>query len=149
MRTRSVLGSLFMGMALLVTVAAVCLAAPRQPVALPTVGASFAAPYDGVWDATLKSLGVLKLPVADKASGLIETEAFPFAFVVGGSQNGNTQVIWVSLRITLSRAGEDRTTVQVEPRIVDSLLNGFTPGPTNNPWADLFARIGSALRTRG
>ena len=149
MRTRNVLGSLAVGMAVLVSVAAVCSAAPRQPMSLPVVGASFAAPYDSVWDATLKSLGVLKLPVADKAGGLIETEAYPFAFVVGGSQNGNSQVIWVALRITLIRTGEDRTTVQVEPRIEDSLLNGFTPGPTNNPWADLFARIGSALKTRG
>ena len=149
MRIRNVLGLLVMGMVALVSVAAVCSAAPRQPIALPAVGTTFAAPYDVVWDATLKSLGVLKLPVADKPGGLIETQVYPFNFVVGGSQNGNTQVIWVVLRITLSRAGEDRTTVQVEPRIVDSLFGEATPGPTNNPWADLFARIQERLGGRG
>jgi hypothetical protein len=149
MKARNLLASLPMGMAALALVAAAASAAPRQPMALPAVGATFTASYDGVWDATLQSLGVVKALAADKATGRIETEAFPFAFVVGGSQNGNTQVIWVALRITLIRAAEGRTTVQVEPRIEDSLLNGFTPGPTNNPWADLFGRIEASLKARG
>jgi hypothetical protein len=149
MKRRNVLGSFAMGMAALALGAAVCSAAPRQPVVLPAVGATFDAPFDGVWDATLRSLGAVRAITADKATGRIETEAYSFGFVVGGSQNGNTQVIWVSLRITVIRAADGRTIVQVEPRIEDSLLNGFTPGPTNNPWADLFARIGSALKARG
>jgi hypothetical protein len=125
------------------------LAAPRQPTVLPTVGDTIAAPYDAVWDATLKSLGIVKVLAADKAAGRIETETFPFVYIVGGSNHGNTQVIWVDLRITMSRAADNATLVQVEPRIHDSLLNGFTPGPTNNPWLDLFAKIRTRLSTRG
>ena len=148
MNARKLLGPLVMATAALALVAAVSAAAPRQPMALPAVGATFAAPYDAVWDATLKSLGVVKVLAAEKAAGRIETEPFPFAFVVGGSQNGNTQVIWVAMHITLSRAAEG-TAMQVEPRIHDDLFSGFTPGPTNNPWEDLFARVRGNLGVRG
>jgi hypothetical protein len=145
-------------------------AAAREPQVLPTVGATFAAPYDAVWDATLRSLGVLKPLVADKAAGRIETEVFPFTFFMteapsrfrepvrlasldagpallaqSGGDNKPTQILWISMRITVSRAGENRTDLQVVPRIHDSLLSGYTPGPTNNPWSDLFARIRANL----
>jgi hypothetical protein len=149
-------------------------AAAREPEILPTVGDSFAAPYDAVWDATLRGLGVLRPVVADKTSGRIETEPFPFNFVIGrapapargpvrlasadpaagpladsGSGGARpTQVIWVALHITVSRAGENRTVVQVQPPIHDSLLTGYTPGPTNNPWSDLFARVHGYLGGR-
>ena len=148
----------------------------REPVVLPEVGDTFDAPYDAVWDATLRNLGVLKLAVADKAAGRIETEPFPFAFTVGKSpaaperlvrpaawgpreasrlwlaQDGNdgkaTQVLWFSMLITVRRAGATRTDVLVIPRIHESLLAGFTPGPYNSPWGDLFAKIHSFLGGR-
>jgi len=148
----------------------------REPQVLPEVGDTFAATYDAVWDATLRNLGVLKLVVADKAAGRIETEPFPFAFTVGRlpgapargahgaawdprdaprvwlAQNGNngkaTQVLWLSMLITVRRAGENRTDVLVVPRIHESLLVGFTPGPYNSPWGDLFAKIRSSLGRR-
>ncbi len=126
---------------------AACAAASRQPMALPQVGATFVAPYDAVWDATLKGLGILKLPVADKATGRIETEPFSFAFPIGSGQGGNTQVMWISLKITVRQAG-DRTNLQVAPYVHDALLEGFSPGPTNSPWADLFAKVASQLALR-
>ena len=160
--------------AAVLVVAAVGPSAAREPQVLPTVGDTFAAPYDAVWDATLRGLGVLKPLVADKATGRIETEQFPFNFVVGQApaprrgpvhlasadpaagllaESGSggarpTQIIWVALGITVSRAGENRTVVQVQPRIYDSLLTGYTPGPTNNPWSDLFARMHGYLGGR-
>ena len=149
MKTRKLLGSLLPSLAALMLSAGVAAATPREPQVLPTVGDAYAASYDAVWDATLKSLGVLRLPVADKAAGRIETEEFPFVFVVGGSHTGNTQVIWITMRISVSRAADNRTLVQVETRINNALLAGFTPGPTNNPWADLFARIRANLGIRG
>ncbi len=130
-----------------VAAAAVGVAAPRQPMALAAVGDSFAAPYDVVWDATLRSLGVVKTRVVDKGTGRIETEPFSFAYNVGG-RNGGTQVIWVSFNIQVVRAADNRTELQVTPLIHDSLLSGFTPGPTNNPWQDLFARIRTQLGSR-
>lgn len=173
MNARNALRSLVVAAALLAVPVAGCAGMPREPEILPTVGDTFAAPYDAVWDATLKGLGVLKLLVADKAAGRIETEPFPFAFTVGraparprgpvhlasldppagllaqdGSDSHATQVLWIALHITVRRAGENRTDVLVEPRIHDRLVAGFTPGPTNNPWSDLFARIRSRLGTR-
>ncbi len=148
MKTRMPVRSLLLGVATLTLSVGVSVATAREPLVLPPVGDAYAASYDAVWDATLKSLGVLKLPVADKAGGRIETEEFPFAYVVGGSQGGNTQVIWITMRISVSRAADNRTLVQVEPRINYALLAGFTPGPTNNPWGDLFARIRDRLGVR-
>jgi hypothetical protein len=60
----------------------------REPLILPQVGDTFGAPYDVVWDATLKNLGVLKIVVADKPAGRIETEPFPFTFTVGSGPGG-------------------------------------------------------------
>lgn len=162
-----------MAAALLATPAAGCAGVPREPLALPPVGDSFAAPYDAVWDATLKNLGVLRLRVADKGTGRIETEPFPFAFVVGrrpgrphqavrlasrepdrirlaqdGSDGRATQVLWIAMLITVRRAGDNRTDVLVEPRVHDAFLMLFTPGPTNSPWGDLFAKIRSSLGGR-
>lgn len=147
MNPRKLLTSLAMGMAAVALAAAVSAASPRQPLALPQVGATFVAPYDAVWDATLKGLGILKLPVADKASGRIETEPFSFAFPIGSGQGGSTQVMWFSLKITVRQAG-DRTNLQVEPYVHDAFLQGFAPGPTNNPWADLFAKVATQLALR-
>ncbi len=117
-------------------------AALREPVALPTVGATFGASYDTVWEAARGSLGVIRLPVVDKAQGRIESEPFSFAFPAAGNA---TQVLWVSLVITVSRADAQRTNVLVQTRVHDALLAGFMPGPTNNPWLDFFARIRTHL----
>ncbi len=136
------IGVLWMGLA-----ACAGAAAARQPVALPQVGDTYAAPYDAVWNATLRSLGVVKPRVADKATGQIETEPFTFAYTVGAGLDAGTQVISVSFSIRVARAADNRTEVQVTPAIHDSFLSGFTPGPTNNPWQDLFARIRSNLGT--
>ena len=174
MKPRRALVSLGMAAAVLAATAAGCAGVPRAPQVLPTVSDTFAAPYDAVWDATLKNLGVVRLVVADKAAGRIETESFPYTYFMtnsprqpvgpvlfasldprdvllaqtGGGDNKATQVIWISMRITVSRIAENRTQMQVEPRIHDSLLTGFTPGPTNNPWVDLFAKIRSHLGIR-
>jgi hypothetical protein len=145
----------------------------REPLALPEVGDTFEAPYDAVWDATLRNLGVLKLLVSDKAAGRIETEPFPFNFTVGGApsrpgapllvaarepfpgllaQEGSdarpTQVLWIALHINVSRAGDSRTSLRVRPLVHDSLLGTFMPGPTNNPWVDLFGKIRTTLGLR-
>ncbi len=146
----------------------------REPLVLPQVGDTFGAPYDVVWDATLKNLGVLKIVLADKAAGRIDTEPFPFAFTVGSgpagspprvrlvsldpppirlAQDGNdgraTQVLWISMQISVVRASEaSKTHVLVQPRVHDQLLLLFTPGPTNSPWGDLFAKIHSFLGGR-
>lgn len=159
---------LFLALAAVLPQAAGAVAA-RQPVALPEVGDSFEAPFDAVWDATLRNLGVLKILVADKAAGRIETEPFPFAFVVGsrpaparlaalgpaplrlaqdGTDSRATQVVWIALHISVARAGERRTDVRVVPYLHDALLTLFTPGPTNNPWTDLFAKLRSTLGLR-
>lgn len=174
MNPRTAFGAFGMAAALLAAAPAGCAGVPREPQILPTVGDTFPAPYDAVWDATLKGLGVLKLLAADKAAGRIETEAFPFVFTLGeaparprepmrlaalaphgpllaqgGAGDGRpTQVLWIAMRITVTRGGENRTHVQVEPRIHDALVAGFTPGPTNNPWVDLFARIRGSLGNR-
>lgn len=113
---------------------AACAAVPREPIVLPTVGQSYAAPYDAVWDATLKSLGAVKPVVADKARGRIETEQYTFYM-------GRGQVLWISLAITVDRTDAQHTTVQVQTCVQDGLLTGYLPGITNNPWVDLFARI--------
>lgn len=141
MNTKSPLVILLAAAAVLALCAPGPATAAREPLVLPTVGDRFAAPYDGVWDATLKGLGAVTLRRADKASGQIETEPFSFAFSVGPGIDGGTQVIWVSFAITVARAGEQQTHVQVQPRVHDALMNGFTPGPISNPWVDLFARI--------
>ncbi len=174
MNPRTALGAFGMVPALLAAALAACAGVPREPQVLPTVGDTFPASYDAVWDATLKSLGVLKLLAQDKAAGRIETEPFPFVFTLGraparqrepmrlaalapggvllsqggAGDNRPTQVLWIAMRISVIRAGETQTHVQVEPRIHDALLAGFTPGPTNNPWVDLFARIRGSLGAR-
>ena len=136
---------------------AACAGVPRPPEVLPTVADSFPAPYDAVWDATVRSLGVVKLLVADKAGGRIETEAFPFNYVVGeapsrpdgpirlaalaphggflaqDSSGGGggvraTQVVWISMHIALNRMGADRTQVQVTPTITTRCSRGSRPG---------------------
>ncbi len=149
MNPRKLFASVMIAVVTLAVVVAASAAAPRQPMALDQVGSTFAAPYDAVWDATLKSLGVLKMPVADQATGRIETEPFSFVFTTGSGQGGGTQVISVSFQINVIRSGDNRTDLQVVPRIHDALLFGFAPGPTNNPWLDLFARIQTRLGSRG
>ena len=149
MKSRKPLAALMIALFALALAAAGGLAAPRQPMVLATVGDTIAAPYDTVWDATLKSLGVVKTPVADKGTGRIETDPFVFSFNIGGGQGSGTQVIEVSFQINVVRVAENRTDLQVVPLIHYAWLSGFTPGPTNNPWLDLFARIHTRLGTRG
>ena len=149
MKTRKLIGSLLLSVAALMLAVGAASAMPQEPLMLPQVGDAYAASYDAVWEATLKSLGVLKVVAADKTGGRIETEAFPFTFTTGGGQGLATQVAWIAMRITVSRAADNRTVVQVEPQIHHALLAGFTPGPTNNPWVDLFLRIRDHLGMRG
>jgi hypothetical protein len=137
-----------MGVSLLALAAMVSSAAARQAMPLPTVGASFAAPYDRVWDATLQSMGIVKLLVADKATGRIQTEPYSFSYFIGGPNGGSTQAIQVALQIEVRETPGSGVTVQVSPEYSSLLFGGFTPGPTNNPWADLFARIADRLRVR-
>jgi hypothetical protein len=110
----------------------------REAVVLPMVGQTYAASYNAVWLATLKSLGTIQPVVADEARGRIETEQHTF-FI------GRGQVLWISLAITVNRTDDQHTVVQVQARVQDELLTGFLPGVTNNPWADLFARIQGTL----
>ncbi len=147
MRPRGLFTMLLVAAAALILSARGSLAAARAPQLLPTVGDTLAAPYDAVWEATLRSLGAVKVHLADKTRGQIETEDFPFAFGVGPGIDGGTQVIWVSFAIAL-RADGQRTHVQVQPRVHHALLDGFTPGPISNPWVDLFARIRNYLGGR-
>lgn len=135
-------GPLLVGMVAVVLAVAEGTAAAREPLVLPTVGATFGAPYEAVWDAARGSLGAVRLPVVDKAQGRIESEPYSFAFPAGGDA---TQVIWVSLAITVSREDAQHTNVLVQPLVHDALLAGFTPGPTNNPWQDFFARMEDSL----
>ncbi len=136
---------LMMATGILFLVATEALAVTREPLVLPTVGDTIDAPYDAVWDASLKSLGVLQLTLLDKAAGRIQTEPFTF---VSGFGNEATQVIWVSLDVTVRQVDSQHTNIQVEPRVHDWLLLGPMPGPTNNPWLDFFARIRSHLGVR-
>ncbi len=131
-----------MATGILFLMATEALAVTREPLVLPTVGDTIDAPYDAVWGASLKSLGVLQLPLVDKATGRIDTEPFTFVFGFG---NDATQVIWVSLDVTVRPVDSQHTNIQVRPRVHHSLLLGVRPGPTNNPWLDFFARIRSRL----
>ena len=177
MNPRKRLSCIFAAAAILGSSLAGCASAPRQPVALPPVAETFPAPYDAVWDATVQSLGVIRMRTAQKGVGLIETEPFPFTYVMGsnapshheaplllassdpgslvlaqsgGSGGGRpTQVVWIAMLITVSRTTPDATQVQVEPRVHDALIPGaFMPGPYNSPWGDLFARIRNTLGRR-
>jgi len=149
MKTRKTVGAIALGLAVVTVGLTAAAAAPRQPMPLPTVGNTFTGTYDAVWDATLKSFGVVKIVAADKATGRIETEPYPFNYSIAPGLNGSTQVIWVSMRVTVARTADNQTSLQVEPLIHDSLVSGFTPGPTNNPWQDLFGRIRGNLGVRG
>lgn len=122
--------------------AAACAAVPREPVVLPTVGVTYAVPYDAVWDATLKSLGAVKPVVADKARGRIESEQYTFYM-------GRGQTLWISLAITVRRTDPRHTSVEATTRVHDSILTGVLPGPISNPWVDLFARIQGNLGLHG
>ncbi len=120
-------------------------AASREPIILLTVAESYAAPYDAVWEATLKSLGAVKPVVAEKAQGRIESDEFSFRFGFGDEAS---QIIWISFAITVSGTDARSTAVQVQTRVHDMLLNGILPGPISNPWVDLFARIRGNLGLR-
>jgi len=135
------------GAVVLVLAAAVaaCAAVPREPLVLPAVAETYAAPYDAVWEATLKSLGAVKPVVAEKAQGRIESGVFSYRF---GFADDASQIIWISFAITVSRTDARDTTVQVHTRVHDMLLTGILPGPISNPWVDLFARIRGNLGLR-
>jgi len=110
----------------------------REPLLLPMVADTFPAPYDAVWDATLKSLGAAKPFIVQKERDLIESDLFFFTFPIGSEAN---QSMMLSLAITLRRVDAGHTIVQVQPRVQFMIYDGVLPGPVNNPWADLFARI--------
>jgi hypothetical protein len=144
MNARRLLGSL------LLTSAAVLAAHPsateaREPLVLPMVADSFSAPYDAVWDATLRSFGTVKPFIAEKERGFIESDLFFFYFPFASEAS---QSIMLSLAITLRRVDAGHTIVQVQPRVYSMVYDGILPGPINNPWADLFARIRDTLGPR-
>ncbi len=112
--------------------------AAREPLVLPMVTDSFSAPYDSVWDATLRSLGAVKPFIVEKERGFIESDPFFFYFPFAAEAS---QSIMLSLAITLRRVDAGHTIVQVQPRVYFMIHDGVLPGPVNNPWADLFARI--------
>lgn len=145
MRSQKIFGQLMLAVIVVGLFAAPSFAVPREPVALPQVGVTFPSPYDRVWDAVVRSLGVVNLMVADKASGRIETEPFVFAFPTSSGQGLSTQVLWITMTITVRPDGNTQATVLVDPRVHDALFLGFTPGPTNNPWADLFGKVADRL----
>ena len=118
----------------------------REPLLLPMVADTFPAPYDAVWDATLKSLGAAKPFIVQKERDLIESDLFFFTFPIGSEAN---QSMMLSLAITLRRVDAGHTIVQVQPRVQFMIYDGVLPGPVNNPWADLFARIQERLGGRG
>lgn len=145
MHARNRLGCL-LAVAATVLLARASAAPARDPLALPPVAEAFPAPYDAVWDATLLSLGGYINPsTADKAKGFVETDQFFFSFPAGTEA---TQTIMVKLAVTLRRADAQHTTVQVQPFVLSMTLVGMLPGPTNNPWADFFARLRTNLRRR-
>ena len=118
-------------------------AAPaRDPISLPEVSETFQAPYDAVWEATLKSLGAAKPFIAEKERGFIESDLFFYYFPFGSEAS---QSIMFSLAITLRRADAQHTAVWVQPRVFFMIYDGVLPGPTNNPWADFFARLRTNL----
>ncbi len=112
--------------------------AAREPLVLPMVTDSFSAPYDAVWDATLRSLRAVKPFIVEKERGFIESDPFFFYFPFASEAS---QSIMVSLAITLRSVDAGHTIVQVQPRVYFMIYDGVLPGPINNPWADLFARI--------
>lgn len=122
-----------------------CAGVPREPEALPSVMETFAAPYELVWEATLASLGALKLPVADKAAGRILTE--PFSTTVAQPGVGTTQVLWVALLVDVRPLEDGGTQVRVEPRVHHAFHGEERPGALT--WGSLFARIEERLSRRG
>lgn len=138
--TRAVVAAAALGL-----VSVGCAGVPRNPQVLPAATEDFAAPYAVVWDATLESLGVVKVRQFDPARGRVETEPFTFAFPIGSGIGGGTQVIHVSLAVTVTRADAQRTQVAVRPRVHAAFFPDVFPGPTNSPSADLLARIRSRL----
>ena len=128
----------FLVIAAMVLTAHASAAAAREPLVLPAVTDAFPAPFEIVWEATLRSLAAAPPTLADKAQGRIESDPFFFRFRSGTRVS---QAVLVSLVITLSRADAQHTTVQVQPRVYFMLYDGVLPGPMNNPWADLIASI--------
>lgn len=150
---------------------AACSSLPLYPEVLPSYSETFRAPYEAVWEATLRSLGIVPIKVADKAAGRIETEVYVFVFPVGkttpptagtrraalGSDNlilaqmggggaRPTQAIWADLTIQVRPTGLDATQVAIQARVHNALLRGLYPGGyTNTPWADIFAKIRAQL----
>ena len=118
-------------------------AAPaRDPLVLPSVTEVLPAPYDAVWEATLTSLGAAKPFIVEKERGYIQSALFFYYFPAGSDAN---QSIMVDLAVTLRRADAQHTAVQVQPRVFFMIYDGILPGPTNNPWADFFARLRTNL----
>jgi len=137
MNAGKLLGSLLMTSAV-VLAAQTSPTGAREPLLLPMVADTFPAPYDAVWDATLKSLGAAKPFIVQKERDFIESDLFFFGFPFGSEAN---QSMMLSLAITLRRVDAGHTIVQVQPRVQFMIYDGVLPGPINNPWADLFARI--------
>ncbi len=137
------------------TAIAGCAGQPVYPVLSPPTAATFRAPYEAVWNATLASLGVVPPRLVDRAQGHIVTGQFNFTMPVqaGGGRGGGsvvTQVLWVSMDILVRPAPGGLTAVQAQTTIHNALEYGFWPGPggPDSPEGDLFARIASRLDQR-
>ncbi len=123
-------------------IAVACAGVPRSPEVPPGLSETFRAPYDAVWGATLRSLGMAPLRVGDKASGRIETDVFAFVFSVGSGGPPPTQVVWINLTVQVRATEPEATQVEIQARLHQTLLEGFYPaGDINSPWGDLFAKI--------
>ncbi len=144
MRTRFWVIAFVGGAALL---ASACRSLPLYPDVLPAYEETFRAPYEMVWDATLRSLGIVPIRVADKSAGRIETDVYVFVFSVQNGGARPTQAIWADLTIQVRPIAPEATHVAVQARVHNALLRGFFPGGSiNTPWADMFAKIHAYLR---
>ncbi len=126
-----------------------------------------------MWNATLRSLGIVPIRVADKAAGRIETDVYVFVFPVGkavpfahttrlaglgadnltlaqvgGGGNLPTQAIWATLSIQVRSLAPRATAVDIQTHINHALHYGLYPGGSDiapGPWADVFSRIRAQL----
>jgi hypothetical protein len=135
-----------LGVTATVLLACASAAPARDPLPLPSATVVLSAPYDGVWDAAVLSLGHLVNPsTKDKAKGFLETDQFFFSFPAGTEAS---QTLLVKLVVTVHRADAQHTSVQVQPYVLSMTIDGILPGPTNNPWADFIARLRGNLGLR-
>ena len=127
---------------------------PVSPEVSPPAERVFRAPYEAVWSATLRSLGVIPPALVDAPHGRIVTGVFDFNLPVqagmGRSGSVASQILSVSMDILVRPTPEGFTAVQAQTVVHHSMLTGFRPEPggPNSPEGDLFARISDRLNGR-